>query len=460
MKRFLAVLLAVVVVFSAVLPRQTAKADGGLTVAALSSAAYAIASASGMDFSFIGYNGEGVGQWMQNKINSWLGGHSIAEKFGSEVMRLAVGKLVIPSAIVRGVVDFLSDLRSDIGVSSDMEEARTLVTREVYGLPVHPFMGNDYVNESWYLPYYSKKADIPEGQPGIVRQKSGQLVYYTWYKADHTQLTSENWPTSSVDYSPSVGWFLMEQKTYSDTKVSMRAGLGGSTYPKTLTITDADITAGKISAIVPGSYSPPEGLNDLQTWEGTVANAPDTNLEDLLQDILNQSASGTLDVVGEVVGNPADSESTPAPTAAPGDIIGGLDVISDQLEGIDSTLTGVQEGVGEAVGQLEGIGEGVGSISEALQVPTTSEAPSFKFDLTTLFPFCIPFDIYRFVTMFSASPVAPHVQIPFNIPAVNLQYTFDLDFSSFDSVASVLRSVELIAFCVGLAILTSKVIRW
>ena len=177
MKRFLAVLLVVVVLFTAVLPRQTAKADGGLTVAALSSAAYAIASASGMDFSFIGYNGEGVGQWMQNKINSWLGGHTIAEKFGSEVMRLAAGKLVIPSAIVRGVVDFLSDLRSQIGVSSDMEEARTLVTREVYGLPVHPYMGSNYVDPSWYIPYYSSVDDIPVGQPGVVRKKSRSKVY-------------------------------------------------------------------------------------------------------------------------------------------------------------------------------------------------------------------------------------------------------------------------------------------
>lgn len=459
MKRFFAVLLVVVLLFSAVLPRQTAKAEG-LTIAAIASGAFAIASASGMDFSFIGYNGEGVGQWMQNKINSWLGGHTIAEKFGSEVMRLTAGKLVIPSAIARGIVDFLSDLRSEIGVSSNMEEARTLVTREVYGLPVHPYMGGNYVNESWYLPYYSKKADIPEGQPGIVRSKSGPLVYYTWYKADHTQLSAENWASSSVDYSPSVGWFLMELQTYSGTKVGMRASLGNTTFGKTLTIAEEDVTGGQISAIVPGSYTPPESLNDLQTWEGTVANAPDTNLDDLLQDIFDQSAAGTLDVIGDVVGDVDDPQATPAPTAAPGDIVGGLDVISGQLEGIDSTLTGVQEGVGEAVGQLEGINEGVGSISEALEVPTTSEAPTFKFDLTTLFPFCIPFDIYRFVTMFSASPVAPHVQIPFNIPAVNLQYTFDLDFSSFDSVASVLRSVELIAFCVGLAILTSKVIRW
>lgn len=459
MKRFLAVLLAVVVLFTTVLPKHEAKAEG-LTIAMIAGGAYAIASAAGMDFSFVGYDGAGVSQWMQNKINSWLAGRSIAEAFGTEILRLNVGKLLIPSAAVAGITSFLTSLRQEAGITENMQSPVVVASRVINGQNVIPYTTSKPILKASALPYYGDLSEIPTNEAGVVKtiSQDGTLAYLSYYGFDHQSVGSDS---PSLNYFSPLGWLLMEKSTYDANSIYIcNVDESGTVTKKSFSIGSTPTRQGQVSAIVPGLYSPPEGLNDLQSWEGTVANSPDTNLDDLLDDIFDQGAAGTLDVIGEAVDTPELPEATPAPTAAPGDIIGGLDVISGQLEGIDSTLTGVQEGVGEAVGQLEGINEGVGGISEALEVPTTSEAPTFKFDLTTLFPFCIPFDIYRFVTMFSASPVAPHVQIPFNIPAIGLQYTFDLDFSSFDGVASVLRSVELIAFCVGLAILTSKVIRW
>lgn len=98
-------------------------------------------------------------------------------------------------------------------------------------------------------------------------------------------------------------------------------------------------------------------------------------------------------------------------------------------------------------------------IKEQLEcTPDTSF--NYQVDLTTVFPFSIPFDIHRLVQAFNADPVAPHIVIPFNVPSINLNYTFDLDFSQFNSLAIILRNLEFVAFCVGLAILTGKVIKW
>ena len=89
-----------------------------------------------------------------------------------------------------------------------------------------------------------------------------------------------------------------------------------------------------------------------------------------------------------------------------------------------------------------------------------SEITAKTFDLRELFPFCIPFDIYHLLQKFNADPVAPHVQLPFVIESIGFSYMLDLDFSAFDPVAQVMRTVEFIVFAIGLAWATSKVIKW
>lgn len=82
---------------------------------------------------------------------------------------------------------------------------------------------------------------------------------------------------------------------------------------------------------------------------------------------------------------------------------------------------------------------------------------SGKFDLTTLFPFCIPFDLYHLFQKFNAPAEAPHFRIQFTIPIVNEQVDYTIDFSPFNNVAVVLRTMELIAMIVLLAIATRRI---
>lgn len=82
--------------------------------------------------------------------------------------------------------------------------------------------------------------------------------------------------------------------------------------------------------------------------------------------------------------------------------------------------------------------------------------------LQTLFPFCLPFDLIDFLNILSAPPEAPHFQIPIRYPTGSgwMEYLVDIDLSAFDSVAMILRNMELLAFIVGLIILTrDKMIR-
>lgn len=73
--------------------------------------------------------------------------------------------------------------------------------------------------------------------------------------------------------------------------------------------------------------------------------------------------------------------------------------------------------------------------------------------LSSVFPFCIPFDIYSFFSCLAADPVAPSFEWRFYVPGI-CDETIVLDLSQFDTVAQIVRTMELLAFIVGLAFVT------
>ena len=78
--------------------------------------------------------------------------------------------------------------------------------------------------------------------------------------------------------------------------------------------------------------------------------------------------------------------------------------------------------------------------------------------LTTVFPFCIPFDLYNFVACLAADPVAPSFTWRFYVPGI-CDESIEIDLSEFNAAAQILRTMELLLFCVGLAFVTRKIIR-
>lgn len=88
-------------------------------------------------------------------------------------------------------------------------------------------------------------------------------------------------------------------------------------------------------------------------------------------------------------------------------------------------------------------------VQEALNGVTT-------IDLRSIFPFCIPFDLYNILLIFDTGEnrKAPH--ITFTFPFTD--WVIDVDLAVFDPVAGILRLLELILFVIGLAVATRKLI--
>lgn len=140
----------------------------------------------------------------------------------------------------------------------------------------------------------------------------------------------------------------------------------------------------------------------------------------------------------------------------------GSQVYEITVDGVTATdIEGIIQGAVDQI--LAGTAAIAGEVAQAQDVPVTPEAPAAGEyavpGLESIFPFCIPFDIYAFCSALNAEPVAPSFEWRMQYAPLGLDYTFEIDLSDFDGVAQVLRTMELLAFCVGLAFWTRHLIR-
>lgn len=73
------------------------------------------------------------------------------------------------------------------------------------------------------------------------------------------------------------------------------------------------------------------------------------------------------------------------------------------------------------------------------------------------FPFSIPFDFIAFCRVLNAEPQTPEWSGTLTLPMVNYPFTFSLQ--QFDNVASLLRNMEFIGFCIALILATRALIK-
>lgn len=92
---------------------------------------------------------------------------------------------------------------------------------------------------------------------------------------------------------------------------------------------------------------------------------------------------------------------------------------------------------------------------------TDEEAAPYTADLTTVFPFCIPFDLIRAFKVLSAEGEAPVYKMPLKIDykSIHVSEAWQIDMSDFASVIQILRVMETLGFIVGLILVTRKLIR-
>lgn len=81
----------------------------------------------------------------------------------------------------------------------------------------------------------------------------------------------------------------------------------------------------------------------------------------------------------------------------------------------------------------------------------------YKIDWHDVFPLCIPWDLVAMMKALNADPVAPNVT--WNYDLAGNKGKLKIDLAQFDDIAKILRTMELLAFAVGLAYVTRYLIK-
>lgn len=508
MKKFAVVVLIIIFILLLFVP--AANADP-FSIMDLSSVAYAMQSSFGFNFFPENATASGITNVMSNQISDYINqrGGTISSLFGSEAARLAAGKIVVGQQMVNGIIDFTNWIIDKFGLDEDsakiskgfigdieidVEEqfdesgsiAQIGYDATFSGSPPYAQYGRVGYNSATIYLDGESLATIPAGTsryyPGGWYIGDGPLQNYFYFNIPYWRITNSFHPNQDVLEIPGNIFRLGLKSDYILTNI-MTASL------------DPDASV-------------PDAINPGWVWEGDMDGwtGPDTNIGDFYDELLDNIIAGDINIDGEIVEDqPVPPEPTPLPIdpntplqdvpwEGLNDLIdttnqqlenideifsSGIDTISGSLDNIDETfssgidtISGQLDEVNEQIGEqtdtitesIEGTTEAVESLTETIEdvfdTPSTQEISQFKFDLRELFPFCIPFDIYRLLRSFDAEPISPHVQFPFVIDSLNFSYNIDLDFSVFDPVAQVLRTVEFIAYAIGLAWATGKVIKW
>lgn len=173
---------------------------------------------------------------------------------------------------------------------------------------------------------------------------------------------------------------------------------------------------------------------------------------------INRYDTNLIDVFGDTVSADSESVGIDAGTITiPDSIAAEADVLLD-VAGVPGvvTLDTALEYVGAAA--IDGTLEVSHEVVEDLPPVVEDLTGDYTIDLTSFFPFCIPFDIYDAVTMLNGTPEAPNFRLGFEW--LGQDFGIDVDLSPWDDVAVILRRMEVLAFIVGLGVATRKFIKW
>lgn len=192
---------------------------------------------------------------------------------------------------------------------------------------------------------------------------------------------------------------------------------------------------------------------------------------------------GIFDSANDNVTDTAITTDDTTTTAIPGALPLPWDNVSDTAEGVSDAIDALQEQVAEGVISLEQYWERVQEMVDALAIDTTTEetlpvtqnpdtgeteklpdkvqenVSNTTFTLNGLekvFPFCIPWDIYAFVTLLVAEPVAPVINYPFYNPVTNQNMNISIDFSDWENVVVLFRYILDFLLIIGLLLLARQ----
>lgn len=107
----------------------------------------------------------------------------------------------------------------------------------------------------------------------------------------------------------------------------------------------------------------------------------------------------------------------------------------------------------------------VDSITDSVDISVSEELSDYMMPtgISSVFPFCLPFDLYRGIKLLSVKPVAPVLEIPFEVPEFGLfkgyKTTLTIEFEKYDKYFSVFRWGTYLIFAFGLIFITTKIVK-
>lgn len=216
-----------------------------------------------------------------------------------------------------------------------------------------------------------------------------------------------------------------------------------NTYP------DGSITSTDRYKLIAMSYLDYLGLLD----DGLFGAESPVKVGEAPQRILDRD--GTLDnydLVSPVIGEATDVITIPWDRVGEYDINGVLD-ITDVL---DQPIADVVDGVAIPVDTAEDrtIVDDI-PITDVV-VDTTGMSDYTMKGLENVFPFCLPFDFINFINCLCAEPEAPKFEWHMDfLQSFGMEsYTLTIDLATFNSVAKIMRIMELLSFIIGLIMIT------
>ena len=433
-------------------PKRNASADA-TTLTQIAGLSYALGNWMGLSFNWSNGLDTQSKSFFERKVDSYLAGRTIGEVFGSEVARVVAGDLYIPYQMYNGIHDFLTNLIQTEGITDNTS---------IGGMVGDLDFGSD---TSQNRSFGTATWDVWQTSGGVPKR-------YYWNGQAYNNGTAYGRDVRTEPIAYAATSIVSEVVEYSEgLRVRVRYYFNASRIDSFVMYLPSQV--GNVATVTATADNFSETvLNPDKEWTGNIGGAaPDTNLDQLVDQIFDDVADNNLTVEGEVIDVPIPPEPAPTPVT---DILDGINTQIGQLDGLGNDIGDISDhldDLGETQGQiadsaqdaaetLEGISEQVGSISGAInqavsdiadaigeQTSTLSESASAtataaeaiaeavededidwrKFDLRGLFPFCIPFDIYNMLQALAADPVAPRVQVPFVIQSLGFNYNVDIE---------------------------------
>lgn len=204
--------------------------------------------------------------------------------------------------------------------------------------------------------------------------------------------------------------------------------------------------------------------NRLKYFDINIDNNSDFN-------ILDNVNIDNLDIISSTTDNVEDSEvAIPMPGQISSDNELSSDTYDEIIDQINEGTLSLEDGIEQIQSLLQVI---VYDSTTDQVVPEPSGGPQDKDDkleeskaneaftlngLEEVFPFCLPWDIYLFMSLLEAEPVAPNINWPFRNPVTKDDIIVAVDLSPFNGVAQVVRYGFDLLFIVGLAMVTRSLI--